>query len=102
MGDFLSARTSSKRSSPQKTNDLELETETRTRPKFKVYKAGPRDIGRNKDWKPANYGIDLKKMQSDSFLKERTGKAVKQEGLTKNARKDGPREIGRNKDWKPA
>jgi len=42
--------------------------------KFHVHKEGPRDIGRIKGWKPANYGIDLKALAMEDFLKERTSK----------------------------
>lgn len=68
-----------------------------------VYKPGPRDIGRNKDWKPANYGIDLKEEQSTSFLKERT--SSRSRSRTKRTQsatvyKPGPRDIGRNRSYK--
>lgn len=110
--DFLRERTSSK-PNPRETTDAEVE-EVPTGSKFKVYKKGPRDIGRNKGWKPAKYGIDLKKMQEEDFLRERTTQKPNPR-KTKDAEveetpmgskfkvhKAGPRDIGRMKGWKPA
>lgn len=37
-------------------------------------KLGPRDIGRIKDWKPADYGIDLKEIIYEDFMKPRLSK----------------------------
>jgi len=113
--DFLRERTSSK-PNPRETKDAEVE-EVPMGSKFKVYKKGPRDIGRNKGWKPAKYDIDLKKMQEEDFLAERTSKARKR-STSRDSRdfeveevpmghqfkvyKQGPRDIGRNQGWKAA
>jgi len=112
--DFLKPRINGKRSSPRKGKDAEVD-EVPNGSKFKVYKQGPRDIGRMKGWKPANYGIDLKKMQEEDFLrpkvkgkrsKPRKGKDVEAEEVPNGSKfkvyKQGPRDIGRMKGWKPA
>lgn len=109
--DFLRERTT-KKPNPRKTKDAEVE-ETPMGSKFKVYKAGPRDIGRMKGWKPANYGIDLKKLQEEDFLKPKTTKksnprktkdleAQENIGSKFKVHKAGPRTIGRMKGWKAA
>jgi len=61
--------------------------------KFHVHKEGPRDIGRIKGWKPANYGIDLKALAQEDFLKERTSKVRvmnKRKDLEKNMTRSSP------------
>lgn len=44
-------------------------------------KAGPREIGKNKDWKAVDYGIDLKKFAQEDFTKERTSTSSKVEDV---------------------
>jgi len=50
-------------------------------------KMGPREIGRIKGWKPANYGIDLKQLSSEDFLKERTSPRKRSPSQKRNKRK---------------
>jgi len=88
-GDFLKERTSF--SAPKKLQRSQS-----------VYKPGPRDIGRLKGWKAADYGIDLK-AKDPNFLKERVGNKVpKKKSKEEKVYKPGPRDIGRQRGWKPA
>jgi len=80
----------------------------------KKKKLGPRQIGRNKDWKPAEYNVP----SSTEFLAKRrylvpgtTSSKVDQRAQTDTQhyvsktgkmRKLGPRDIGRIDNWKPA
>merc|ERR1712048_451029 len=77
-------------------------------PPDKIYKAGPRDIGRinlaETDWKPAKYDI---KTDNKNFLSERIPSKKKKKNVTETkVYKAGPRDIGRidlaQTDWKPA
>eukprot|EP01083_Nonionella_stella_P277907 944933_1 len=70
----------------------------------KIYKAGPRDIGRvsGKSWKPIQLTKKEKeKLNKGHFLDDRIEKRSRKRSKTHKIYKKGPRDIGRIHGWKP-